>query len=193
MRPSYPLRKVMWEIKGIPCDGMGSLSKNLSTIWPGEDKLLRQESSSLRNDDFCWQISCSLEIFDSLALVVWSHKIFALASGSGLKELVEEGHVYLAIYNLYNLNLRGTLLIWNMDYTTKSDKLSRWRKRLCPLFSSAKKYSSTWGDSDKQEMRAASGRRLDGAFQRYTQGYYNRAETFLSTQLGHLGTSKPHL
>lgn len=172
---------------------MGSLSKNLSAIWPVEDKFLRQEWSSLRNDDFCWLICSLLEIFDSLALDVCSHKIFALTSGSGLKELVEEGRVYLAIYNLYNFNLRGTLFIWNMDYTTKSDKLSRWRKGLCPLFSSAKKYSSTWEDGDKHEMRAASGRGLDGAFQRYTQGYYNWAETFLPTQLGLLGTSKPHL
>lgn len=106
---------------------------------------VKQELSSLWNDDFCWQISSLLEIFDSLALDACSHKIFVvLASGSDLKELAEEGRVYLAIYNLYNLNLRGTLLIWNVDFTAKSDKLSRWRKGPCPLFSSAKKYSSTW-------------------------------------------------
>lgn len=107
---------------------------------------LKQESSSLWNDDFCWQISSLLEIFDSLALDACSHKIFVvLASGSGLKELAEEGRVYLAIYNLYNLNLRRTLLIWNTDCTAKSDKLSRWRKGPCPLFSSAKKIQQHLG------------------------------------------------
>jgi len=30
-----------------------------------------------------------------------------------------------------------------MVCSAKSDKLSQWRKGLCPLFSSAKKYSST--------------------------------------------------
>lgn len=125
------------------CEGTGSFSTSLSAVWSGKHWSRNQARcemmTSVDKSASCWRF------FDSLALDDVYHKIFVvLASLSGLKELAEEGHVYLAIYNLYNLNLRGTLLIWNMDCTAKSDKLSPWRKGPCPLFSSEKNTAGWW-------------------------------------------------
>lgn len=81
----------MWRHRIIQQKSVSSLAR----------ETLKQESSLLWNDDFCWQISSLLKVFDSLALDDVFHKIFViLASLSDLKELAEEGHVYLAIYNL---------------------------------------------------------------------------------------------